>query len=377
MTAQAPSIEVVTTREGFESLADVWGHLLRQNGEDSPFLTHDWHRCCIEAEPSLPLRVVLVRSGSTVTAIAPLWLKRISFRGLSTRALVFISSSETAQSDFIVHPGAREEALRALLRHFAESRRAPWDVVSLMQWPSESVNLRVFTSLVEEGRVRSFSGISSVTIYVPIEGDWEAFWKSRSYLFRKSRRGIQNRLNRSGEVEVVLLEGDRAEEAFSLYRAVASRGWKHREGLSLSSRPATERFLRCLSTTAGRQGWLMVWVLRIRGNPVAAEFDLSCGGRVYALRADFDEDHASYSPGAYLEYHILKHLFERGYREYNAGPGREAYKTRWTESERTNQTVTICRASARGLAVWLLEGHMAPRVRRIRGTVGGLRGSAG
>lgn len=360
------TVEAVTTREGVAALAGEWEELLASAEESSPFLTLDWIVCCLDYDPARSPHVVVARSGSTVTGIAPLWRGQATYRGLQARTLSFIASSETPETDLIVRPDAREETLRAFVRYFYAGRPAAWDVVVLGQWPEDSTNAKLLRRLLEASRRPRFAGVSSIVPYIPIAGDWESFWQSRSYLFRKSRRGILNRLKRLGESEVVAIAGNRPDEALELYRSVAGRGWKHAEGLAVTSRPELGRFFECMTSTAGRRGWLRVWALKIGGEAVAVEYHIGSAGRMHALRADYDEAWAAHSPGACLEYHILRQLFEEGCREYSTGPGRDEYKRRWTDHERTNACVTLCRRTPAGLAVWVLEALAAPAVRRAR-----------
>jgi len=360
------TVEAVTTREGIAALAREWEALLASAGESSPFLTPDWVECCLDYDPARSPHVVVARSGPALTGIAPLWRGQATYRGIQARTLSFIASSETPETDLIVHPETRDETVQAFVRHFYEGKPASWDVVVLGQWPEDSPNLKLLTRVLEASRRPHFAGVSSIVPYVPIAGDWEPFWQSRTYLFRKSRRGILNRLKRLGEIEVFSLGGDRAEEALRLYLEVSERGWKQAEGLSAGSRPALKKFFDSLTRVAGRRGWLRVWVLRIGDAPVAAEFHIEAAGRVHALRADYDEAWAAHSPGACLEYHILQRLFEEGYREYSTGPGTDDYKRRWTDQTRTNIALTLCRATPRGIGVWLLEGLLVPALRRAR-----------
>lgn len=360
------TVETVTTRDGIAALAKEWEELLASAGEQSPFLTPDWIDCCLDYEPARPPHILVARAGGRVTGIAPLWRGTKEYRGIAVRTLSFICSSETPETDLIMVPEAREETLRAFVRYFYGGKPAIWDAVSLGQWPADSPNAKALTRLLETSHRAHFAGVSSIVPYVPIAGDWESFWQSRSYLFRKSRRGILNRLKRSGEVEILALGGDRSEEALRLYFQVSERGWKQAERLSAASRPELRRFFESLTRAAGRRGWLRVWVLRIGGEAVAVEYHIESAGRVHALRADYDEAWAAHSPGACLEYHILRQLFAEGFREYSTGPGTDDYKRRWTEHERTNVSLTLCRSTLRGVGVWFLEAVLLQALRRAR-----------
>lgn len=121
-----------------------------------------------------------------------------------------------------------------------------------------------------------------------------------------------------------------------------------------------------LTDKAEKQGWLMAWVLKIKGVPIAMEYDLEYQKKVYALRADFDEAYKEYSPGGYLEYQIIKYLFEHGYCEYNTGPGLKTYKLRWTGQLKENVAVQVCNNNFKGRVVWGLEKGVIPLLRPVK-----------
>jgi CelD/BcsL family acetyltransferase involved in cellulose biosynthesis len=125
-------------------------------------------------------------------------------------------------------------------------------------------------------------------------------------------------------------------------------------------------FFRCLTDVAGRRGWLFLWLLELDGEPIAMEYDLHHDGTVYALRADIDETHKERSPGAYLEYHLVKHLFDGGYVEYNTGPGENPYKLRWADHVSENLSLTVNSGTWRGTAAHLVESVLVPSWRRVR-----------
>jgi CelD/BcsL family acetyltransferase involved in cellulose biosynthesis len=136
--------------------------------------------------------------------------------------------------------------------------------------------------------------------------------------------------------------------------------------VSIGSREGTRKFFELLTDAAGQQGWLLVWLLKIDQIVVAMEYDLEYKGVVYALRADFDETYGEYSPGAYLEYHVIKYVFEQGYLEYNTGPGLNAYKLHWTNEFKENVALHLCNHNLRASMIGLFEGRMRPLLTRIR-----------
>ncbi|HEY7728108.1 MAG TPA: GNAT family N-acetyltransferase [Candidatus Eisenbacteria bacterium] len=359
-------IERVTTREAFDGLGDAWSGLLAETDGGVPFLTHDWFQCCVHAYRDPVLHVLVARDGSRVVGIAPLWRYRGPVRGIDLRQIGFISCPDTPTVDFVIAPSRTEDVLVAFLDDLRSRRDFAWDLLALGQWPAGSRSARTLRSLLKEARIPHYVTGASLVPSLRIRGSWEEYWKTRAPLFRKSRRGIVNRMTRAGASRVRLVRRDESGDAFQSVLSISRRSWKEPRGLSISSRPATVEFFRRLTEVAGRKGWLFLWLLELDGVPVAMEYDLTHAGIVYALRADIDEAYKERSPGAYLEYQLVKHLFEEGYSEYNTGPGLNPYKLRWTDQIAENLAVHACGGTWRGRVTCAVEGILAPAWRRLR-----------
>jgi CelD/BcsL family acetyltransferase involved in cellulose biosynthesis len=356
----------VTTREAFDALGDAWSGLAAEIGEGSPFLAHEWFQCCVHAYRDPELHVLVVRDGARVIGIAPLWRLVRRQRGLALRQIGFISCPDTPMSDFLIAPERTEEVLAEIVRHLRTEPGLAWDLLTLDEWRASSRGAQVIGSLLAGSRIPHFTSRASRIPTVRVQGTWEEYWNSRAPLFRKSRRGIVNRMARAGEARIRLIRRDDTGEAFQAVLSISRRSWKEPEGLAVSSRPASVEFFRRLTEVAGQRGWLFLWILEMDGTPVAMEYDLTEGGIVYALRADIDESYKEHSPGAYLEYQLVKHLFEEGYSEYNTGPGLNPYKLRWADYIAENLAVHICNDTWRGRVVHTVEGTLAPSWRRLR-----------
>ncbi|MGE5176189.1 MAG: GNAT family N-acetyltransferase [Hyphomicrobiales bacterium] len=358
-------VETIGTREGIEALQGEWESLRGADPDRSPFVSCEWFRCCLEDTEGAEPMVLAVRSGSALLGVAPLARRRVPGRWGTARAIEFLRCRETAHADFVVHPDHRDAVIAAVAGHLFDERPRTWDLLSLGPWPERSPNAVAVRRLLAARNARWTERTASLVPVVRIDRDWESFWGTRTYLFRKSRRGIQNRMRKLGTVEVEAVRADASGEGLRALHRVADRAWKREEGLAVTSREESKRFFACLTDAAGRRGWLLLWVLRLDGTPIAVEYNLAEEGNVYALRADFDQEYRSYSPGAYLEHHILQTLFAEGYRAYHAGPGFDAYKLRWTEEVRRNVTLNVYSARGpRNLLRWVVEGRLAPRLRR-------------
>ena len=368
--AALPRVEEIASWESFDALRGPWDALLSASGQESPFLSHDWFACCARAvaEGREP-RVLLAWDGDALVGIAPLWGSEQGAAPDQDPTISFITSSETAFVDFITLDERRRAVLQAFVRHWYESRPRRWRRVDLGQWPEESRHYGEMLEILRQERKPFFTRTASITPYLSVQGDWDSYFQHRPLVFRKAYRRIRNRIADLPRAEVELIRTDPEGTLVDTLLEISRRSWKDREGVALSNRPDIQRFFRELTARAGPNGWLMAWLLKVDGRPIAMEYDLAHDGKVYALRADFDEAHRSVSPGSYLEYWIIKDTFDRGWREYCSGPGLKRYKLRWTDTVRTNRTVTLCPTDTRGVVDWLWNGRVRPFLVEVRDRV--------
>jgi len=361
------AIEEITSGAQLMALQAGWDNLLKQNGEHSPFLTYDWFRCCSAAySRGKDMFILAIKDGSNLIGIAPLWRQQDVFRKIPIRQIGFMSCPDTQVADFIVEDGRHSEVLKAFLDYMFHKRKNAWDMLTLGQWPAESMNYKALQAILRKQGKRFFTDISSVTPYIPIRGEWEPFLQTLSIRFRKTRRNISNRIGKLNKLEIQCSRQDPTGSVFRDVVAVSGKSWKQEEGIAITSREETNQFFAALTDAAGPKGLLLIWILKVDETPIAMEYDLEVLGRVYALRADYDEAYKEYSPGAYLEYQIVKSLFKEGYQEYNIGPGLNTYKLQWTEQSRQNMTLHVCNDSAKGWTIWGLQTKLIPFLRRIR-----------
>jgi CelD/BcsL family acetyltransferase involved in cellulose biosynthesis len=353
----------------FLSLALTWSDLAARSGQTSPFLSHDWFACCWSAVgPARRPEVLLVEDGGHTVALVPLMRWRESRRGLPIRRLALLECPDTPFIDLLVEGDARP-IMAALLDHLAQ--RGGWDVASLQKLPVAAPTLKALESSLA-GRFPWRRADASLSPFLAIEGGWEPFWKGTSQRFKKTARNIQNRLERAGRVRVeehTLLdpEGPLFAELVELTR----RSWKGARGVAIATMPNMHGFFAELSRRASARGWLSLWTLRLDDRLVAMEYQLRDGGRVNALRADFDPAHREISPGSALNFAIARALFERGgVHEYDMGPGLNEYKLRWATGNHEAVHLVVYRPTAYGRLLHLLDSRVWPAVRRVRERLG-------
>ncbi len=360
-------IDEIRLASQFDVLREDWEKLLEGSGRVSPFLTHDWFRCCLESYgKGRELSILTVRDSSDLLGIAPLWRYHDTVRGIRVRTIAFITTLDTPIADFVISETRREEILMAILQYLYTHRGRFWDMLSLHRWPAESPNREVLQRILQGQGKRCLISTSSMMPYIPIQGEWDTFLQTLSTRFRKTHRNIINRVGKLRNVEIQCYGEDGNSSLFNEVVAISEKSWKQKEGIAIGSKKEFKHFFSMLTHLAGQKKWLMVWLLKVNSVPVAMEYDLKYGKTVYALRADFDEAYKEYSPGSYLEYQIVKHLFEAGYQEYNTGPGMNSYKLHWTDKIKENMSFRIYNDNLKGRILWILETKLFPLARRVR-----------
>jgi CelD/BcsL family acetyltransferase involved in cellulose biosynthesis len=363
-------IRRIESEAEFAALADAWTDLAARSGQTSPFLSHDWFACCWPAvTPDRRPEVVVVEDGGHLVAALPLMWWKERRRGMPVRRVALLECPDTPFIDVLVGGPARPIAA-ALVEHLAARR--DWDVASLQKLPPTSPMLKELEAAALPGRLPWRRAEASLSPYLAIAGDWEAFWKGTSQRFKKTCRNVQNRLERAGRVlieEHVQVDPDGA--LFTELVELSRRSWKGDRGVAIATMPNMHAFFAALTRRATARGWLLLWTLRLDGRLVAMEYQLRHDGRVNALRADFDPALREVSPGSALNFSIARALFGRpGVHEYDMGPGLNDYKLRWASGKHEAAHLMIYRPTPYGRLLHLLDTRVRPVVRRVRERLG-------
>jgi CelD/BcsL family acetyltransferase involved in cellulose biosynthesis len=324
-------IEEIRTLAEFEKLRDEWRELQGAARAESIFLSHTWLSVCARClSVGQQLLILLLRREGKLVGAAPLVQENVRVRHLPATQIHFLSNALTPFVDFLlIDP---EEGLQAILKHFREVR-TNWELLSLSKIREDSPHREWLERMLARRDAIYRKTTTGWTPYLRIEGSWDSFYQSKSAKFKKTRRSVTNKVERLGPVKVELLT--RPEEAaagLEVMFAVSERSWKRNQGTDLLAPHFEREFFSHLTRVASSEGWLRLWLLKLEDRPLASEYHLDDHGTEYALRAQYDEEYSSCSPGNYLDTYIVRYLFENGCRRYDMGPGAVDYKLAWTES---------------------------------------------
>lgn len=355
----------VTTLREFDALAPLWREVTQEAGQESPFLSHDWFACCWRTAGVHRRREVwLVEDAAGPVAFVPLARWKAKVHGLPAQVVGFLDAPDTPFVDFAIGRG-REEVIATFLDQLHAHR--DWDVLTIPKLPADSRTFKAMeVALPANFRWRVAS--RELSPYITIDRTWESFYRGRTQRFRKTCRNIENRLERRGTLTV---EEHRrvhpADDTFADAMQVSLRSWKAPRARSMATMEGMPRFFQELTERASANGWLHLWILRLDGRAIATEYHVGANGTLHALRADYDSTLSELSPGAYLNIHIVRELFERGdVQEYDMGPGANEYKLRWATGAHETLTLDVYAPTAYGRLLHAIQTRVVPLARRWR-----------
>jgi hypothetical protein len=134
--------------------------------------------------------------------------------------------------------------------------------------------------------------------------------------YRRKKRvlGTQGRLEQR-----VLAPDDDAAAWAEMFLQLEAKGWKGREGTAMMCRPADAAYFRDMVQGASSAGKLTMLGLFLDGKPLALKCSLRSGTGSFAFKSAFDEDYATSSPGALLEFVNIELLHSSGAKWMDSG----------------------------------------------------------
>ncbi len=116
-------------------------------------------------------------------------------------------------------------------------------------------------------------------------------------------------------------------QAVNEFVRVYNHSWKHPEPYS--------NFIPELCKLAAEQGWLRLGILRLDGQPIAAQIWLVCAGTAYIVKLAYHLSYAKYSAGSVLTAHLMEHVIDVDrVMEIDYLIGDDLYKRDWTPLRR-------------------------------------------
>ncbi|GHU19623.1 hypothetical protein FACS189475_07160 [Betaproteobacteria bacterium] len=163
--------------------------------------------------------------------------------------------------------------------------------------------------------------------YLKVEKDWEDYFKHRSANLRSKIKRKTRQFGEAGGTLEVIADARRVEEAISAFQEVYSASWKTPETYP-DFVPALIRYL-------ATSGELRMGIARLNGQAIAAQLWYMTGKKAGIYKVAYHEAFASYSSGAILTAHLMRHVIEQDRaEEVDFLIGDDEYKKIWMSDRR-------------------------------------------
>ena len=308
-----------------------------------PDLSVEWAESLIEAH-KIPIDQVLVLQlsdrGGAVRAVIPLRFDQRKAMGLPVVSVNLLNNTFSLHLGVLSDLGS-QECIRAMFDALY-SRRGGWSTLAFDGVVAGSELARAVEAEVATRGLKLESSEGSASPYLRIDGDWDAFLRGKSANFRANMKRKLRRLMEAGDIEVCFVT-DPAEldKAMGAIRQIEVRSWKAEEGTAITDRVWEQDFYRALVSKFGKNGQLLITLVRRGSVPLAFDLTLIGGGKAYCLKTSFDAEFAELSAGAVLRTELMRRIFSLGLDEYDFLGKSERYKLEWSETTKVASSMHI------------------------------------
>ncbi len=198
--------------------------------------------------------------------------------------------------------------------------------------------------------------------YLPVAGrDFATYYAGLSSRVRNTVERHRRKLQKAQPFDITVHQapGPDLDDAVAAFEACYRASWKQPE--------PHPRFIPELCAMAARNGWLRLGVLRIDGEPAAAQLWLVKDGRALIFKLAYDARFTTYSPGSLLTAALMQHVIDTDrVEEVDYLTGDDAYKQDWMSHRRERiGLVAFNPRTLRGLAA--AARHLGGKaLRRLR-----------
>ncbi|MFO0730637.1 MAG: GNAT family N-acetyltransferase [Nitrospiraceae bacterium] len=358
-------VTVLHEASAFAGLRDEWNALVRDAGK-SPFSTHEWlSTYWTHYGGSTRLCVLLVRAeGGRLVGACPLQIRVMGAVGLAfvSRATL-LGAPLTDMQDILARPGYEAEVVDLITAAIAEQGI---DYLDLPELPDESP-LRTYRASLRTLRGLS-EGPTGKLPFVALPKGWSEFLATRGTSTQRNVKYYGNRLSKKHSLEFLpLTDPDDIESEFPTFLDLYAKRFADYPLLTSKEYRA---FRSEMARLFAKNGWLILFVLKLNGLTVAAELCLRGGTTLYAYNSCYDVEWSREGTTLIMQARVLEHAIFQGISEYNFLRGEEAYKAHWATGARTQYALHLHRPSWRVQIVersrgvrHLLTGAVATRQR--------------
>ena len=353
-----------------EALSERWRELLKRAAHDEPVSTPSWllawWRQFGDAD-GRKLALVVVEEGDKLVGLAPLATRLMMHRrAIPSRRIELLATGEDEKdeicSDYvgvIVEKGREADVANALARALVKDEAlGGWDELVMPAMSGEDAFVDAFRRALERQGAKVAVTECGQCPHIPLPATWDDYVKeldsSRRYVVTRSLRELEKWAGKDGYALVRASNDEELREGRRILHSLHGERW---EGEGETGVFASERFTRfhdemMPKLMAGIDGALDLMWLTVKGEPVAAVYNIIYGGKVYFYQSGRKLDvPKSAKPGIAIHALAIKRSIDAGHREYDFLNGASQYKRQLALAHRPLVVLRAVAPSLRARAV--------------------------
>jgi CelD/BcsL family acetyltransferase involved in cellulose biosynthesis len=236
----------------------------------------------------------------------------------------------------VVRPLARDAgALRLLTEATA---REDYDLMEIRRLPEGDESIAALAAAARAARRWSIVEPDITSPIVDTTGTLDDYRRATRSKWHKNLRRLYRKLQRDHDarVHVIAAPADLEAELAEGFE-VESSGWKRAAGSAILSRPENAAYYRSLARRFHARGDLRLSSISVDGRMIAWDLGILRAKRLYSPKSGYLEQFRQLAPGLVLELATIERCFELGLEAHELLGADEAYKLRFSTSERRHR----------------------------------------
>jgi hypothetical protein len=327
-------VERPVTYTRFADLPEKYEAFFAENAGESFFLSLPWFRnfCATALDPYDEIRIFAAERGdSSGMPVAALLTRNPGrrLRKFAPRTLHGLTNFYTSfYAPLVSRSNPSPSALETLVRSICTAKPS-WDAVDLKWLDSKAPVFGELQQAFGDAGMVVQTYFSAGNWYLPTNGmTFREYWEGLRSSVRNIAKSKNKKIERSRRAHLeIITSSNRLDSAIEAYERVYAASWKVPEPYPT--------FIRGLICTCAEQGWLRLGIVRVDGEPAAAQLWIVNNGKAAIYKIAYDKRFADLSVGSFLTTHMMEYVLDVDrVREVDYLTGDDKYKRDWMTHRR-------------------------------------------
>jgi hypothetical protein len=338
-------VNEINTLDEFLELRREWNKVLAKSKDNNIFLTWEylstfWKHFGKNAK----LRILCIKDRDEIIAFAPLRQSRYGFaklllgynviEPLGYRGLMPEGGDYTG----LLLGEEEAECFKLFLNYLREQN--DWDFIYMYDVLGTSAIPNMLEKMSKSTlKFEIKKGVMCPYITLPTTLD--AFLEELDSKLRKNLRRCAKNLEKDcGKIELKRYDDfGSVREAMEIFFKLHQKRWKSKNKPGVFSEQIIRDFYINIAKGFDSNGWLALYFLTIKGEPIAAHYCFEYAEKLYFALSGFDLNYYRYSIGNLLTLKVIEKCIMKKLKEFDFMKGDEPYKSKWTKEYRQNLNI--------------------------------------